>query len=359
METSTDTLLSANRLALIGNLENRRIQQFCEACEELGYPEPTCLAYEEILDDPRVLGSLAEHTVRLDSPGENQRLSNRLIALGGGPKDANLEFGEIAFSKEYHLGYCEVLQWIETSGLNCMNSPSEISVMFDKWASHERFLEQSVARPPSQMAQFDFANFRNQAPRSGQVFLKPLHGSSASGVCAFRWSGSKMILFSPLKIVKGKLFNDLRVTRYENELEIKFILDNLLPQGMIMEHWIPKLSLPKGAVDVRVLVISGEARHRVVRQSVHPMTNLHLGNQRGDERELINTLGPEKWRAVLLLAEQAAACFPNSLSVGVDILIDVSGRCFVLEVNAFGDLLPRLKDRGQTTYEALAQELCA
>ena len=44
---------SANnvRLGLIGNPENRRVQEFQAAAEALGLPRPACLAYEELLRD--------------------------------------------------------------------------------------------------------------------------------------------------------------------------------------------------------------------------------------------------------------------------------------------------------------------
>jgi hypothetical protein len=128
-----------------------------------------------------------------------------------------------------------------------------------------------------------------------------------------------------------------------------------LPQGMIMEQWVPKLTLPGGAVDLRVLVIAGEPRHRVVRQSRHPMTNLHLGNQRGDTAALRACLGSQKFEAALELAVRAAACFPESRYAGVDVLIDTRHRALVGEINAFGDLLPRLVDRGESAYTAIAK----
>ena len=43
------------------------------------------------------------------------------------------------------------------------------------------------------------------------------------------------------------------------------------------------------------------------------------------------------------MCERAAACFPRTLCVGVDLLPAVGWRRFAVgEVNAFGDLLPRL-----------------
>jgi glutathione synthase/RimK-type ligase-like ATP-grasp enzyme len=350
------TGLSAGLLGLIGNPENRRIVDFTNACLQLGYRAPLCLSYGQILDDPSCLERWQVDLVRIDSPGENEQVARSLIALGGGPSAVDLDFGEIAYLKEYHLGYCRILELIRQSGLPCLNLPADIETMFDKWACHRRFLQQGVRRPPAELAPASFSLLREQMkPSGGRLFLKPLHGSSASGVCALRWSPNRIQLFAPIRKHQGKLFNCLRVSRFESLADIEEILEALLPQGMIAERWIPKLALEGGVLDLRVLVIEGTARHRVVRQSFHPMTNLHLGNRRGEERVLRQHLGERRWREALELAEQAAAAFANSRCVGVDILLDTAGQAWVAEVNAFGDLLPGLTHRGESAYAALAR----
>jgi hypothetical protein len=356
-------LPSANspRLGLIGNPENRRIRDFQDVVESSGWPRPACLAYADLLRDPAMLARFNVDLLRIDSPGENEAVARALIALGGGPAQPDFEFGEICHLREYHRGFCEVLAWIGQRGIPCLNSPADIAVMFDKWTCHRRFLEQGVARPPAELAPKDFpallAQMRTRG--HGQLFLKPLHGSSASGVCALRWTPQRQQLIAPFRIQykRGQpvLINSLKVCTYTTLADIGLILGVLLPQGMIREQWVPKLTLPGGAVDLRVLVIAGEARHWVVRQSRHPMTNLHLGNQRGDEDALRGHIGLPRLEAAFRLAEQAAACFPDSLYAGVDVLLDSQHRALVGEINAFGDLLPRLSHRGESAYTAIAK----
>jgi hypothetical protein len=162
-------------------------------------------------------------------------------------------------------------------------------------------------------------------------------------------------MIAPLRIVDGALVNSLRLTTYQRWSDIELILGQLLPQGMIAEQWIPKLALDGGVLDLRVLVIAGRARHRVVRQSLGPMTNLHLGNSRGDEAALRAHLGEDRWAEALGLAERAAACFPGCLYAGVDILLDSAGKAWVGEINAFGDLLPGLTHQGESAYSAIAE----
>ena len=333
---------SASKLGILGNPENRRVQEYLRVADQLGR-RPLCFSWRDWLRDPR---PLPVDRLRIESPGEDAEVAALLIEAGGGPPGVRLEHGEIAYLAEYHRGFCRALEWLEQP---CQNSAAEIAVMFDKWACHQRFAEAGLARPASQPAARDLL----RAPQ-GRLFLKPLHGSSASGVCALRWRGKRRQLIAPIELAGGKLYNTLRVRTYQESREIDEILECLLPQGMIAEAWIPKLSLAGGSTDLRVLVIGGEARHRVLRQSHSPMTNLHLGNRRGCEAELGDLLEP-----ALRLAERAAACFGGCLYAGVDILLDLKGRPLIGEINAFGDLLPSLKHRGECAYEAILRREAA
>ncbi len=284
-----------------------------------------------------------------------------MITQGGGSAESELEFGEIGYLREYHAGFCATLERIQARGISCINSPRDIAVMFDKWKCHERFIEHGILRPETRLAPSNAAAFFDEigAHPNGRLFLKPLYGSSASGVCALRWTSSRMQLIAPLRITwrSGRriLVNSLRVVTYSDPVEIRLILESLLPQRMIIEEWLPKLTLSGGAIDLRVLVIAGEARHWVIRQSRSPMTNLHLGNRRGDREEFLQVVGEEKMAEIFRVAAAAAHCFPDSLYAGVDVLLDHSRRVFVGEINAFGDLLPGLVHRGETAYSAIAK----
>lgn len=337
------------RLGLVGNPENRRLRDFAARWQALGQATPTLIDYQHLpTHAPKV------DVLRIDSPGENTALASQLIALGGGPANVQLEHGEIGYLREFHQGYCELLRQIEAWQLPCFNGPSEIAVMFDKWQCHQRFAAQGLARPNSVMAPSSYAQWHQARPEQGRIFLKPLHGSSSSGVCALRWTPTRQQLIGPISISGGRLYNSLRVRRYQSWAEIDYILTRLLPQGMISETWIPKLSIAGGVVDARIVVIAGQARHTVLRQSQSPMTNLHLGNRRADPTQLAPELS-----AAARLAVQAASCFPGSLYAGVDVLLDGHGRPYIGEINAFGDLLPGLSDRGEDTYSAIAQAYLA
>jgi hypothetical protein len=52
------------------------------------------------------------------------------------------------------------------------------------------------------------------------------------------------------------------------------------------------------------------------------------------------------------ISERVAASFPQSLYLGVDLLVGPRAKSFaVLEANAFGDYLPGLLHEGRSTYE--------
>jgi hypothetical protein len=64
-------------------------------------------------------------------------------------------------------------------------------------------------------------------------------------------------------------------------------------------------------------------------------------------------MGEETWAAARTACERGASLFPRSLHVGVDLLLTPGYRRHaVLEVNAFGDLLPGVLCDGQDTYKA-------
>jgi D-alanine-D-alanine ligase-like ATP-grasp enzyme len=84
------------------------------------------------------------------------------------------------------------------------------------------------------------------------------------------------------------------------------------------------------------------------------MTNLHLGNRRISPQAVADHLD-----GASRLAERAAACFGGCLYAGVDVLLDAKGQAFIGEINAFGDLLPGLTDRGDDAYTAIARAYLA
>jgi len=348
------------RLTVVGNPGNRRVTLFRAAARAAGWDDPTVVSWHDLLRGapahiPR--GSL----VRVDSPGEDAEV-DRL--LRGAPTAA--EHGELVGLSAWYDGLCRALDRIralvDEAGGQLAQDPDEIAVMFDKRACHRRLADAGVAVPPALPGPASYAELRASMAEAGwtQVFVKPAHGSSASGVLALRAHGRRVRATTAIERSGGKLYNSLRVRDYRDEATIAELVDRLAPDGLHVERWFPKATLAGRVCDLRVLVIGGRPSHVVVRTSRFPMTNLHLGGARGDLAALRAAAGERAYAAALRTCVAAAACFPRSLHVGVDLLFSPDfTRHAVAECNAFGDLLPGLLVDGRDPYAEQAHQLRA
>jgi glutathione synthase/RimK-type ligase-like ATP-grasp enzyme len=266
--------------------------------------------------------------------------------------------------RAWYAGYCSWLEEMqilmkEQPAMQVMNDPTVIDVQFNK-PDCQSILQYLGIPVPDRLPRFTHYEElvqHMQHQNIHKVFIKPAHASSASGVIAFRRSGHRVQAVTTAEMVhsnKGlQLFNSLKVLTYTNESDIAALINRMVAEHIFAEEWLPKATLHDRFFDLRILVIAGRARHTVIRTSTHVITNLHLGNRRGDMNELVALIGDNKLQEIKQLAEQAAACFPESLYMGIDLLLTADlQKTVVLEINAFGDLLPGLLDDGETVYEA-------
>lgn len=348
------------RLCLIGNPDNRRIALNQSAALELGM-HCHALAWR---DYPEWLGELdAYDLVKIESSGEDEVVLAQQEKLGGvTANDRATQLGELRWMSDSHRGFCRQLQALNSSVASFVNPPDDIELMFDKWACHKLFTQAGIARPASFLAPDNVSDFLERINELtvgghpvGRLFLKPLHGSSASGVLAFRWQGEQLQIIAPIEIVRRdsgetRFFNSLNIRSYLKFADIKAILQHLLPHGMIAEQWLGKSQIDSCNVDARIVVVAGKACHFIARKSPHPMTNLHLGSERVSRRDFATAFGSKALTACNDIAEQAANCFPDSLYAGVDVMLTKRLKPVVLEINAFGDLLPNVLYQGKSTY---------
>ncbi|WP_216895147.1 STM4014 family protein [Nocardia alni] len=332
--------------AVVGNGDNRRVRLFAEAARAAGVDGLRVVEWRDVLREggcefgPREI-------VRLESPGEQPEVDELLRGIA--------EPTRVEGSARW---YDSLLATVRTlrGGIR-LDDPGELAVLFDKRLCHARLAAAGVPVPRAPtsgaaVAVRGWEEVRTRMDDAGmsRVFVKLAHGSSASGVLAIestrgsstagsrRWQAATSVELT----AAGRLYNSLRVRRYTSEREIAAIVDALAPDRLHIEQWIPKASLHGRSADLRVLVVAGRATHAVVRTSGTPMTNLHLGGARGDLGEVRRIVG-ERWSRALSTCERAAACFPGTLCVAVDLLPSTGWRRFhVGEVNAFGDLLPGL-----------------
>ena len=315
--------------------------------------------------------------VRVDSPGKDFETERALLRAGAEVEDngdyarlssdevERLEFdrGRILCPRQWYLGFCEVLDLIKSQlhGTGCclMNSLSDIALMFDKPRCQKTLSDSGIPTAKSLGEVRSFAELRDRLRQTGcnRVFIKLAHGSSGSGVVAYETNGPKHQATTTVEAVsRGNelcLYNSRRIRIYRDVREIEPLIDALCRHRVYVEEWLPKAGIAGGTFDLRIVVIGSRAMHTVVRLNRHPITNLHLLGGRGSLDEVVQRMGDVSWEAARQTCERLMRnCFPQSLYAGIDLHIAPDYRRHnVLEVNAFGDLLPEIVWQGLDTYE--------
>jgi hypothetical protein len=367
------------QVIILGNPENRRVTLFQEALQRANLPTAKVLPYEAWLRGQVTLSQIAApgDVLRIESPGESFWVEKKMLALGYQPErlDAaasiaptealglSYDLGRILYPRQWYVGFCRALDQIEAErsalGLRVMNHPEEIKVMFHKPLCHQRFIEAGVpvAKSLGEIKSYDELRQVMKREETPRVFVKLSYGSSASGVIAYRCddTGEEALTSAELVRQRGeiRLYNSLKIRGYTRPKELAAVINFVLQEGAIVEEWLPKAIFEGKPFDLRVVVVKGVAKHFVVRLGNSPMTNLHLGNARGDAVLFRDTISEADWQGLCGTCEAAFAAFPRGLYAGVDVLLSPGFRQkTILEINAFGDLLPNVFYDGLDTYGA-------
>jgi hypothetical protein len=372
---------------VVGNLGCPRVAGFQAALARSGLPPAALLSYADLIAgrDSLERHVVAGSVVRLESPGRDWEVEKMLLAAGADEHDCDgptrlpaedalrltFDKGRIWHPRQWYLGFRAVLRRIDEQLSRCpphrmLEPPADVELLFDKPRCQELLASRGVPVPRGLGPVRSYEELRSRMRAAGlpSVFVKLAHGSSASGVVAYRTSGSRHEAITTVEMVRSGgellLYNSRLIRHYRDLGEVACLIDALAREGVQAEEWRPKAALGEHVFDLRVLVIGGAARHVVVRTSKTPMTNLHLGNKRGDPDAVCARMGDEAWAEAMRTCERAAAAFPGSLHVGVDLLIAPDFRRHaVLEANAFGDLLPGVLIEGVDTYEAEVRAVLA
>lgn len=385
---------------------------FCDATMRLGHTS-VVLPWTQVLADPQLVCRSIQggDIIRIESPGENSAVERTLIEMGAevrghqrcsgtaqavgadaaescclsdglgraaatgcGRRQASAhsqdsvsyggEFGRIEDSSLWYAGFCSTLKLLQTScggakSVRWMNAPQDIALMFDKAECQAMFQSAGIPVPQilGSVSSYEELRLLMRQKNVARVFLKLPHSSSASGIIALQTNGRQVIAQTSAELVQrgteSILYNSLQVRRYTDERQVALLVDTLGAMGLHVEQWMPKAGLAGRSFDLRVVVIAGNVRHVVVRTSRTPMTNLHLGNERGDVDRVRRAMPAKQWGQAMQACEDAAKCLPESLYMGVDLLFTPGFRTHsIMEVNAFGDLLPNVVHGAETTYEA-------
>jgi glutathione synthase/RimK-type ligase-like ATP-grasp enzyme len=344
---------------------------------------PVCLPWTRVIrgDLPWDQLGKGDFVFRLESPGKNWLVEKEFLKVGAGEADEEdgpwrrltpEEAAAIKLNAErvwpmrtWFLGWRRVLKRLEAEAgrqARWMNPPSNAIAMFDKAESDRRIAAVGAGVPESLGIPvcFDDLVARMNAARRWRVFLKPCHGSSASGVVALEICGDKIQAWSTLELVTKDgqlyLFNNRRVRIYRGAKEVRALVEAVCRERSIAQVWWPKAGWRGKRFDLRVVVIDGRACHVVPRLSASPFTNLQLGAERGDPEQLRCEVGEENWARMLAECERAATAFPGNLYCAFDVLVSPCWRRFAIaEANAFGDLLRVCVHEGKDAYTAELQ----
>lgn len=370
---------------LLGDPTDVRIKLFEQALTRLNITDCTCLNYRDILRKKiAVADNIPPNAiVRIESPGRSFEIF-RLILARGAPVAENkgenfisadralklkLEKGRMLSPRQFYLGLCvlldEISQVLSTrDDVTVIGNPEDIALMFHKAKCHGHLSQFSLPLPaaivPTDRKLSGYEEFRSRMVDEGyeRAFLKLNHGSSAIGVIAYRLDKTREEAITTTEYVRRaegvRLYNNRKLRVYSQHAVIAGLIDELCKQGLHVEQWVEKAEIDGQNCDLRVLVIDGQAQHIVLRRSPTPLTNLHLLNERLDPEILRAKMSEEEW------AETIKSCktvgiknFPRSLHVALDVAIDESftGH-WLLEANAFGDLLKGVTFAGRDPYEA-------
>ena len=374
-------------LVVIGCPGTLRIQELTCAAQRHPSFRLQVWSWREVLEDRVDWTLLREHQpcwLRLESPGKDWPVEQTLLKLGAAvTADSGHGFAALAADQvaalpsrpgiilaqhQWWLGWQAALRTLrerlatEAPHVRFTTPPEDVWTLFDKHACQDRLEFHGVACPAAtDIITGGFSQLRDlmTAPRSGwaRLFLKPCHGSSASGVVALEWSPRHGYQAqTTVELVRDadglQLFNSRRLHRSTDPDQIAVLCEEVTRHRAYAQQWVPKAGWEGSRLDFRVVVIAGRARHVVPRLSAHPMTNLQLGGQRGDVARLRQHMGEKAWAELLSTAESAAAVFLEALHVSLDIAATSGFRRFlVLEANAFGDFLPGLLWEGRTTHD--------
>lgn len=368
---------AARRFFVIGDPALNRVALFRDAALAAGC-DVQVASYTEVLAEPDAWTSrFAGHTVRLESPGRDFEIERTFLARGAAAMSSapghfsrwsvdaigalSRDTGLIYASRQWYLGWSDALATIAKiaadAGAVFLNDPGEIAVMFDKVACHQNLASRGVPVPPALPPPKSFEELLEamRAASMHRVFLKPAHGSGASGTVALEIGRSSLRATTALELGRRldapALYATRRMRTITDGSEIRSLVDLLCREYLHVEKWIPKIGFAGRIADARVVVIDGIAGPAILRLAHGPITNLHLGASKGSVDQLAEIDGGRVLERVAEVAERAMACFPSSFYGGVDLLISSgSHRVLVAEVNAFGDLIEDTYWHGADAY---------
>jgi glutathione synthase/RimK-type ligase-like ATP-grasp enzyme len=373
-------------IMIVGTAGDPRVVGYQAALARAGLPTAPLLDYRDLIADPAGNAARIRGTggVRIESPGRDPHVLAGLLALGAAESRRRDEYflntasiplhiaehGRLLPPRQLFRGMDVLLQALSDEANACgarlTPDAQSIRLAFDKTACHELLSHHGLPVPflLPRIRSFDALQANMRETGQSRVFVKLQHGSAAAGTVALAISKFGMRAISTVEMVTDdregavRLYNTRNIRHYDSLTDIARLINALAPYGLHVEAWIPKASIDGRVADMRVLTIAGEPVFRILRTSQHPITNLHLGGERRAGDVLLSRMSPTAGLAIDATVRRIAKLFPGALQLGIDIAVSTGfKRHYVLEVNAFGDLLKGMTIGGRDPYDIQVQAM--
>jgi glutathione synthase/RimK-type ligase-like ATP-grasp enzyme len=356
---------------VVGNPGHRRVTMFDAALAAQGLPPAHVVAWADVAArGPQAFAGAPDAAIlRIDSAGEDDAVERALVRRGeaaaraeGAPAitagelaQVPVELGRIIHPRQAHLGFLAALDDVAAAirpGWRVVQPVAAIRDLFDKRVTSAQWAARGISIPEPLLGVRGPDDLRARMRDTGwrSVFVKIASSSSAAGLAIFTHTGDGEHAITTVEDTGRARYNTRKLQRVTARRALDRLLGFLLGEGAQVERAVPKARIGARYIDLRVLVIDGVPAFTVVRTSPHPITNLHLGGQRGDLDDLRARIAPADWeRAMATCAEVQRAS--GAFHVGVDLMFEPDLATHrVIEGNAFGDLLPNLQRDGLDTY---------
>ncbi len=318
--------------ALLGNADTKRTDYFRQAAKKAGLP----ICFADWNDWERQWESLTETELflKIDPPLWKSCFLEELDSL----------------TDDYKRKLDKLAKAADACKIEYFNHPSAIAELLDKRVCKKKLKQNGLPVTESLEAAEEEAPNRlsvetllEMMERRGihQVFIKPVNGSGAAGVSAFRWqprTGRMMLYTCSLEQEGIGLVNTKRLRHFSKPGETVSLLDRLLSLDCIVERWYAKEEYEGYSYDLRAVVQENEVDFLLARLSKGPITNLHLNNH-PMEAGMLGLPAPVL-DSVEEICRKAMGCFTGLRSAGIDILLEKGSlKPRIIEMNAQGDLI--------------------
>ncbi len=247
-------------------------------------------------------------------------------------------------TEDYKRRLEEITLMAKSQDIEFFNHPSGILSLLDKVKCKNMLLRAGVRVTESlneSCKDIEHLLALMESRKICQVFVKPVNGSGATGVSAFRLQPKRrrMALYTCAFLHPQKgLVNTKRLRCFSDPEDIFPLLRKILGLGCIVERWYAKAQYGQASYDLRAVVQEGKTDFLLARLSKGPVTNLQLNNRPLAIEEL--KIPAKIQEQIMDLCNRAMDCYPQLKSAGIDILLEKGSlKPRIIEMNGQGDLI--------------------